>query len=201
MDVIIEEANRMERRVIDMLYYTKLDSLREETPKIQPIVFGELAFQIEERFRVQREDVKIIVEGAETKLNGDVEQMEVLLENLVENALRYAKSTIWIKAALKSEDNQVKITVENDGAPIPELDLPQLFNPFYKGNKGKFGLGLAIVKQIAELHQGYPMITNTDNGVRFTVILPSGEKQQLPSKGRKKEKRSNRTPPQNMADQ
>ncbi|WP_332631126.1 sensor histidine kinase [Halalkalibacter flavus] len=171
MDVIIEEANRMERRVIDMLYYTKLDSLKEESPKHEEIIFGQIAFQIEERFRVQREDVKILVEGAETRFSGDVEQLEVLLENLVENALRYAKDTIWMKASLKEE--QVLITVENNGDSIPTQDLPQLFNPFYKGNKGKFGLGLAIVKRITELHGGSPKVENTESGVRFSISFPS----------------------------
>ncbi|MDT8862031.1 HAMP domain-containing histidine kinase [Alkalihalobacillus sp. MEB130] len=170
MDVIIEEANRMERRVIDMLYYTKLDSLKEESPKHEELVFGQVAFQIEERFRVQREDVKILVEGAETKFFGDPEQLEVLLENLVENALRYAKNTIWMKAS--SEKNQVLITVENNGDSIPTSDLPQLFNPFYKGNKGKFGLGLAIVKRITELHGGSPKAENTDSGVKFSITFP-----------------------------
>ncbi|KHF42055.1 sensor histidine kinase [Halalkalibacter okhensis] len=173
MDVIIEEANRMERRVIDMLYYTKLDSLKEESPKHEELVFGQIAFQIEERFRVQREDVKILVEGAETRFSGDVEQLEVLLENLVENALRYAKDTIWMKASLK--EDQVLITVENNGDSIPAQDLPQLFNPFYKGNKGKFGLGLAIVKRITELHGGCPKVENTETGVKFSISFPQHE--------------------------
>lgn len=181
MDVIVEEANRMERRVIDMLYYTKLDSLKEETPKHEYLVFGDLAFQIEERFRVQREDVKILVEGADTRLKGDREQLEVLLENLVENALRYARDTIWIKA--EANEQQTKIIVENNGEHIPANDLPQLFNPFYKGNKGKFGLGLAIVKRISELHNGFPKVENSDDGVRFVVTIPKQEAE--PSKARR----------------
>lgn len=185
MDVIIEEANRMERRVIDMLYYTKLDSLKEESPKHEEIIFGEVAFQIEERFRVQREDVRILVEGAETRLKGDREQLEVLLENLVENALRYAENTIWMKAA--STDEHVQITVENNGEPIPLHDLPQLFNPFYKGNKGKFGLGLAIVKRISELHGGFPKVENSEIGVKFTISFPKAE--ESAGKLRKREKK------------
>lgn len=177
MDVIIEEANRMERRVIDMLYFTKLDSLKEETPNYEVITFGEIAFNIEERFRVQREDVKIFVKGAEAKFEGDREQIEVMLENLVENALRYAIDAIWIMA--KKENETVIISVENNGEPIPQHEIPQLFNPFYKGNKGKFGLGLAIVKRIAELHGAKPRVENSEKGVKFTVVFPREEKKQL----------------------
>ncbi len=186
MDVIIEEANRMERRVIDMLYYTKLDSLKEETPKREQLVFGELAFQIEERFRVQREDVKIIVEGADTKLEGDREQLEVLLENLVENALRYANDTIWIRA--EKSERYTNVSVENNGEGIPPHDLPQLFSPFYKGNKGKFGLGLAIVKRISELHGGFPKVENSEKGVKFIVYLPRNKK--VHKKNRKRDKKA-----------
>ncbi|MED3648663.1 HAMP domain-containing sensor histidine kinase [Halalkalibacterium halodurans] len=186
MDVISEEANRMERRVIDMLYYTKLDSIKEERVEHSVFLFGKVAFTIEERFRMQREDVKIIVEGADKKIFGDEEQIEVLLENLIENALRYAKDTIWIRAT--EDADLLKISVENNGKPIPDADLPQLFNPFYKGNKGKFGLGLAIVKQIAELHQGEAVVENTGQGVKFTISIPAVKEE----KEKKQKKRRDR---------
>ncbi|WP_413374604.1 sensor histidine kinase [Alkalihalobacillus sp. 1P02AB] len=187
MDVIIEESNRMERRVIDMLYYTKLDSFKEDTLNQNEFIFGSLAFEIEERFRVQREDVKIYVNHSDMKLKGDEEQLEVLLENLVENALRYAVSSIWIDAEQKND--KIIISVENDGEPIPEDDIPKLFNPFYKGNNGKFGLGLAIVKRIAELHHGYAEIENTASGVKMKVYLPAIEEPQANPKAKRKNKK------------
>lgn len=170
MDVIVEETERMEQRVKDMIYYTKLDALKDETPNHEEIVFGTIAFQIEERFRMQREDVSIIIEGADVKFKGDEEQIRVVLENFVENGLRYAKSKIWIRA--KKTRSEVLISVENDGEQIAKAEIPHLFDPFHKGNKGQFGLGLAIVKRIAELHQGYPKAENTEAGICFTVHLP-----------------------------
>src|SRR5690606_34332717 len=91
--------------------------------------------------------------------------------------------TIWMKA--KVTDEYIEISVENNGETIPSYDLPQLFSPFYKGNKGKFGLGLAIVKRISELHEGYPVVENTSSGVKFTVNIPIPkqlEKQEKPQK-------------------
>jgi two-component system sensor histidine kinase CssS len=98
--------------------------------------------------------------------------MRVLLENLVENALRYAEDSIWIKAE-KHPDGRVEITVENNGENINEEELEYIFTPFRKGNKGQFGLGLAIVSQIAELHEASKEAVNTDTGVRFTIMLPA----------------------------
>lgn len=180
MDVILEEAERMERRVKDMIYFTKLDSLKDDEPKHEEIVFGAVAFPLEERFKVQREGITLKIEGANVRFYGDVEQITVLLENFLENALRYAESTIILRALDKG--SEIYLQVFNDGESIPEKDIPHLFTPFHKGNKGKFGLGLAIVKRIAELHDGYPFVENEENGVTFTVVLP---KKQLDKKKKK----------------
>ncbi|RXI99879.1 sensor histidine kinase [Anaerobacillus alkaliphilus] len=170
MDVIIEETNRMEKRVKDMLYFTKLDSIKEEIVHRDKIVFGSLAYLLQERYRVQRNDVTIIIEGADVTFNADKEQIQILLENLVENALRYAETTIWLKAEIVNET--LEITVKNNGERIPTKELGHIFTPFRKGNKGQFGLGLAIVKRIAELHGGFPTVKNEAEGVNFKIFLP-----------------------------
>ncbi|TMW74017.1 sensor histidine kinase [Alteribacter natronophilus] len=170
MDVILEESERMEKRVKDMLYYTKLDSLQEATMEKELFAFGSIAYQMEERFRMQREDIEIRISGEKVYHYGDVEQLQILLENLVENALRYAESFIEISAS--ETEQTTTLEVSNDGEKIPEKELEHLFTPFRKGNKGQFGLGLAIVKSICELHKGYPEVKNNEKGVSFTVVLP-----------------------------
>ncbi|ADU29724.1 sensor histidine kinase [Evansella cellulosilytica] len=170
MDVIIEESNRMEKRVKDMLYYTKLDSFKETPLEKTSFLFGSIAYRIEERFRLYREDVNINILGDDVELFGDKESFSVLLENLVENAFRYTVDTIDMSAF--SDKENYYITVYNNGEPIPDDEIEHLFTPFTKGSKGQFGLGLAIVKRICDLHNGYPTVVNESNGVRFTIILP-----------------------------
>ncbi|QKS70741.1 HAMP domain-containing histidine kinase [Paenalkalicoccus suaedae] len=170
MDVIIEESNRMEKRVKDMLYYTKLDSLKEAPMEFKTFPFGGIAYHVEQRFRMAREDVTIYIEGDQVELDGDKELLTILLENLVENALRYAVDSIVLKAT--EENGDVKIEVSNNGETIPDEELDHIFTPFRKGNKGQFGLGLAIVKRICELHGGYPSVRNESNGVSFSMVLP-----------------------------
>lgn len=172
MDVIIEEANRMETRVKDMLYYTKLDTLKTEVIKKELFAFGSIAFDLEERYRVQRKDIIFDIDGADVIICGDQEQIKILLENLVENALRYATSKISL-CAMSNQDT-VELVVKNDGQPIPDKEMNYIFTPFHKGNKGQFGLGLAIVKRIAELHGGFPSVKNENDGVRFTVEIQRG---------------------------
>jgi len=171
MDIILEEAELMEKRVKKLLYYTKVDSLRDEKPNREAVSFGQLAEVIKERFATNRTDVTIAVSGEEVELKVDPEQWLVVLENLVENALRYAKSRITLSARTEG-DSQV-MTIENDGEPISEAEAIRLFEPFNKGKKGQFGLGLAIVKRIVERHKGQIKAENVAGGVRFTITVPN----------------------------
>lgn len=169
MDVILEESERMEKRVKDMLYYTKLDSFKELATDMENFPFGAVAYEIGERFRLHREDISIIIEGDSTYIFADKELIRVLLENLVENALRYAVSHIELKA--EEKEDYILISVKNDGEKIPQKDLEHLFNPFRKGNKGQYGLGLAIVNRISEIHGGYATVNNEEDGVRFSIAI------------------------------
>ncbi|MBB6449544.1 two-component system sensor histidine kinase CssS [Geomicrobium halophilum] len=170
MDVILQESNRMDQRVKDMLYFTKLGNLKKETINLEDLSFGALAYRLEERYRLQRDDLQFVVQGADIIFKGDREHIQVLLENLIENAMRYAESTIWIRAEQTKEE--VILIVENDGDPIDEEDMQTMFDPFRKGNKGQFGLGLAIVRQITELHHGRHGVVNENGRVSFQMTLP-----------------------------
>ncbi|HET7616757.1 MAG TPA: HAMP domain-containing sensor histidine kinase, partial [Bacillales bacterium] len=171
MDVIISESGRMEQRVKELIYYTKLDTLKDEVPERSEVLFGPVVKDVVERLGVQREDVAFTISGEETVFHVDRQQWQVLIENLVENALRYASAEIRLKAAATGDG--AKLEVYNDGQPIAEEDLNHLFDPFYKGSKGKFGLGLAIVRRIAELHDADISVENEKDGVRFVVIVPA----------------------------
>ncbi|GAJ98978.1 two-component sensor histidine kinase [Geomicrobium sp. JCM 19055] len=173
MDVILQEANRMDKRVKDMLYFTKLGAMKTETINRERISFGELAYRLEERYRIQRPDLSFVIQGAEIQFHGDLEQIQILLENLIENAMRYAETGIWISA--KQSLHHVTLYVENDGEPIPEDERHAIFDPFRKGNKGQYGLGLAIVKQIVELHHGEHHVENSKGRVSFQMTIPDHE--------------------------
>lgn len=170
MDVIIHESEQMEKRVRKLIYFTRFDSLRNQQMKLTEVVFGTLADRIKQRFITQRPDIKIQVSGESVRLWADLEQMQVVLENLVENGLRYAKQNLWLAA--EQRNGMTTITIKNDGQQIPNSEKQALFEPFKKGKKGQFGLGLAIVKRIISAHQGKIEINNLDNGVAFVIRIP-----------------------------
>lgn len=101
---------------------------------------------------------------------GDPEQWSKLLENILENQIRYAKSTIDVY--VKSEAKKAIIIIKNDGPHIEDGMLSSLYEPFNKGKKGEFGLGLSIVKRILTLHRAVISIENEHVGVRYRIEIP-----------------------------
>ncbi|MCA0989199.1 sensor histidine kinase [Guptibacillus algicola] len=172
MDVILNESDRMDQRVKSMLTYIKLDSIDEPEGSYEKFRFGGLAEEIRDRFMYQRDDVTISISGENITLSAVQEQMLTALDNLVQNALRYAKSEIKIEA--KEDEEAIHISVSNDGEPISFKtgEKERLFEPFQKGDKGQFGIGLAIVKKVAERHNGYAKVENKENGVTFSIVIP-----------------------------
>ena len=113
---------------------------------------------------------------------GDRARLESVAANLASNALRHCPpgGTITVKAG--KEGRWAVLTVDNDGAPIPEADLAHIWEPFYRGDAsrsratGGTGLGLAIVKAAAQAHGGGCSAANRPGGVIFRVWLPCLQK-------------------------
>ncbi|TCP29284.1 two-component system sensor histidine kinase CssS [Scopulibacillus darangshiensis] len=170
MDVIIEEAEQMENRVKKLLYFTRVASLKDERPNLTKVQFGEIAEKMKDRLAYQRPGIAIDIKGENTEMIVDREQWQIVLENLIENALRYAESNIWLIA--RDDKGSSQMIVKNDGSHIEESEIETLFQPFNKGEKGQFGLGLAIVQRIVDKHHGTIKVKNDEDGVAFIIRLP-----------------------------
>ncbi len=109
---------------------------------------------------------------------GDPVRLHQMLNNLVNNAIRYTQTggTIWVRG--RAEGEQVILQVEDDGPGIPLTDQPHIFDKFYRASNipaevPGTGLGLAIVKSIVENQQGRIWVdSNPGQGSTFTVVLP-----------------------------
>ena len=111
-------------------------------------------------------------------VSGEEGRLSLVVSNLAANALRHTPPGGEIRAALQHRGAFVRLTVENDGDPIPEEALPRLFEPFYRSDaardrqSGGTGLGLALVRETAALHGGACGVENLPTGVRFWVEIP-----------------------------
>lgn len=101
---------------------------------------------------------------------GEEELLGKVLENLLTNAIRYAKTTVTV--SVKTGKAQAAISVSDDGDGIEEKDLPHLFERCYKGKGGNFGIGLAIAHSAAEKMEGRLEAANHGiSGAVFTLSL------------------------------
>ncbi len=108
-------------------------------------------------------------------------QMRQMLDKMIDNAIKYTPHGGKITISTEAEEQQVILQVQDTGKGIPSVDLPYIFDKFYRGSNVAHevpgtGLGLAIVKSIVENHQGRIWVDSTaGNGATFTVVLPLAE--------------------------
>jgi len=124
-------------------------------------------------------DIRYEVASDATRVVCDAHLVETVLRNLLNNAVRYARTQIRVGFRVQPRDGYV-LDVDDDGPGIPEADRERVFGSFVqldapRGSKTGYGLGLAIVKRIAEWHQGTAIVSTSPlGGARFTVAWPAG---------------------------
>ena len=134
------------------------------------------SFQIQAEAKKQRLVLEIPEHIPEVLANPI--QMRTMLENLMDNAIKYSTSEGKITLRVLPTQKQIILQVVDTGAGIPAIDLPYVFDKFYRASNTDIevsgtGLGLAIVKSIVENHNGRIWVDSTvDAGSTFTVVLP-----------------------------
>lgn len=174
MDVIEEESEKLEKKIKDLLYLTKLDFLSTRKPTKAVFRLDQLVGDEIDRIKWAKPELDWQLHLSEATILGDAEQWEKLVENLLENSIRYAIHVISI--SIIKTNKEILLRVWNDGPPIDEGIKDQLFEPFHKGHKGEFGIGLSIVKRIADLHDSEVWAANEENGVGFYTQIPLSSK-------------------------
>lgn len=164
LKVIKEQTDKLEKKVYSLLYFNKLDYLKDRNVDKKSLIdISEVINASVEKFKYQRKDVTIRTSIDDSKFNGTFELWETIIDNILNNFIRYAKKEI--KITVKNN----KLTLFNDGPAIDENLVNDIFNPFKKGIKGQFGLGLSIVKKTLNLLNYDISIENSKKGVSFII--------------------------------
>ncbi len=178
-DVIMDEASKMNKLVKNLLTLNQLESGKDavvmERFDIVSLIRGVLQTM---DIMIGQKEAKVIFDAQKpVYVWADEFKTEEVVTNYVSNALNHLDGDRQIEIKLIDEDSRVKVTVFNNGTPIPEADIPNLWNKFYKVDKartreyGGSGIGLSIVKAIMEsMNQEYG-VQNFDNGVEFWFTL------------------------------
>lgn len=178
-DVIIDEAGKMNRMVKNLLTLNQLefgsDEVEFERFDVVNLVKGVIASC---EILIQQAGATVDFIADETAyVWGDEFKTEQVVRNYLTNAIHHVGNEKRIEVKILPMDGKVRVTVFNSGKPIPEEDIPKLWDKFYKVDKahtreyGGNGIGLSIVKAIMEsFHQAYG-VKNYDNGVEFWFEL------------------------------
>jgi len=180
LQVIIEESEKMNSLISDMLALSTLESGNYKL-KITDFYIDELLNNIIKKylptFRERKINLQIDFEKNNLKVYGDSFRIEQVIINFLTNALKYTPEENSIYISIKTINDEVLIEVENEGEPIAEEDLENIWLKFYKIDRsrnrslGGTGLGLSISKNILLLHESTYGVLNTEKGVKFYFTL------------------------------
>lgn len=178
-DVIMDEAAKMNQMVKNLMTLNQLE-FGDENVEFQ-------RFDLTELIRGVLQSMEIVAQQKEARVQfrqkepvyvwADEFKAEQVVRNYVSNAFNHLDGDRVVDVKLIPSGDKVKVTVFNTGAPIPEEDVPHIWEKFYKVDKahtreyGGNGIGLSIVKAIMDsFHQEYG-VKNYDNGVEFWFEL------------------------------
>jgi signal transduction histidine kinase len=173
------DLNEMEAMITELL---ELERMREgrgmrREPCDIVLVLRELA----EAYNSGPPGVRLLMPSSEILLEIDREKIRTVLRNLLENARKFSLlDSRPIEITIGADAASIGVYVRDDGPGIPELDLPNLFEPFYRVDRsrsrktGGYGLGLSICKRIMEAHGGSIAVSNNPGrGASFVLIFPA----------------------------
>lgn len=170
---IEQETDRMNGLVREMLDYTRLDRT-DELKNRKTLNLTALVRDMLTEYAPLFEKRRLTADIADgVRIRGDETLLRRAVGCLLENAAKYSPENGRVSVRLTNSRNHL-LTVENDCEPIPETELPRLFEMFYRGDKardraGGHGLGLAILQKILALHGLTCKAENIKGGVRFIV--------------------------------
>ncbi len=176
-----DEAVRLSRIVSDLLDLSRLESGGDvpEAVALREVVTEELARAVVE---AERSGVEVASALSETTVNGSRRDLALLVRNLLDNAIHYTGSGGHVDVDLAKNADQAVLRVSDTGVGIPAMDLPRVFERFYRVDRarsretGSTGLGLSIVKHVAENLGGSVTVeSELGQGSRFEVRLPAVE--------------------------
>ena len=183
--VSLDETNRMMRMVTDLLHLSRIDNATSNLD-VELINFTAFITFILNRFdkiKSQDENLKyeLIRDYPITSvwIEIDTDKMTQVIDNILNNAIKYSPDGGKITVSMKTTDDQMILSISDQGLGIPKEDLPKIFDRFYRVDKarsraqGGTGLGLAIAKEIIKQHNGFIWAKSEyGKGSTFTIVLP-----------------------------
>ena len=183
--VSLDETNRMMRMVTDLLHLSRIDNATSHLD-VELINFTAFITFILNRFDKMRgldeeKKYELVRDYPITSvwIEIDTDKMTQVIDNILNNAIKYSPDGGKITVTMKTTDDQMILSISDQGLGIPKQDLPRIFDRFYRVDRarsraqGGTGLGLAIAKEIIKQHKGFIWAKSIyGKGSTFTIVLP-----------------------------
>jgi len=179
LNIILDETNKMNKLVMDLLKISQLES-RKVDLEIKDFEIRSLIEETVNLFSlvVQEKNIDFVLKVDDHIINSDYSQLQTVLTNFINNAINHVNEEKQIEICVETAENKgIRVSVFNTGDNIPEYEIKNVWDSFYKVDKartrsyGGQGLGLSICKTTLDL-LGYSYgIINRDNGVEFYFVI------------------------------
>ncbi|OES46705.1 ATP-binding protein [Domibacillus iocasae] len=184
LETIYKEAKRLTNLINDFLDLQRMEA-GSQVYQIEELQINEIAVEAVARFRSESSHPIVVVdEATDVRIEGDKERLAQVLTNIIGNAIKFSPDGGHVTLNLSNEENQVVVSIRDEGIGIPAEAVPKLFNKFQRIDNsarrkiGGTGLGLAICREIIEKHNGMITIESEEEKgttVRFSLpLLSSG---------------------------
>ncbi len=163
--IIIAQTEILKNKVNRLLQYNSLEYLQKDR-EFEDVNMKEIVEEVIQGYKFQTNiDIELDLQE-DVFFKGYRENYYTIVDNIVDNAKRYAKTKI--KIVLKKD----RLRIYNDGDPIDEQFIRNSFRPYEKGSKGEFGLGMSIVKKTVDFFGMQLLVKNEAIGVSFIITTP-----------------------------
>jgi two-component system phosphate regulon sensor histidine kinase PhoR len=183
LGVMERHSKRLDLLAQDLLTLAQLESAN---PNLQlanvdlPGFFGEVIRDWEKNLAKKQLNIIIDVPPGFPQIRADRARLQEALYNLLDNAVKYSREQGEIRLMVRQRDEEIVLSVSDDGIGISKEDLPRIFERFYRADKARStesirgtGLGLAIVKHVTQLHGGrVEAESEVEKGTTIRVVLP-----------------------------
>jgi PAS domain S-box-containing protein len=180
INVIATQASRLNRMILALLDVSRLETGQLSIERA-PLDLGALARQVVAEVQPTLEKHTVTYRGPTVPviIEGDALRLEQVLQNLVQNAIKYSLQDGYITVQVIQRGAIASVAVIDEGIGIPQDALPRLFSRFYRASNAEaqhiagMGIGLFVVKEIVSMHGGTVEVESTEGqGSTFTICLP-----------------------------
>jgi len=183
INIAYQHSERLRKLVSELFELATLEN-RDAHLHFEPFSMSELIQDVSQKFELEAQtknlEISTHIPEQPAFVSADIGLIQRVLENLIENAIKYTPAGGKIGISLIHGQHSVATSISDTGHGIPEADLPHIFDRFYRVDKHRdedgTGLGLAIAKRIMQLHNSsINVATRPDAGTTFSFQLPSAE--------------------------